>query len=301
MIKTGGATLTIGGSSDNPGNTVIVNGGIVTLAKTSSASVHAINAVGEGLRISTGTTVQLAGTGDDQISSTAGVTDNGTFDLGGHNEGIDTLTGNGTIKNSSFTQTSTLTVGENNGSSTFGGVFFGTGSIALTKAGTGAFTVTRPILLTGPVTVDGGTLVMSGDGPRPLTINSGTFVGNGSFGPATIMGDGALVLKSFSNPGSNALFTASSLNLGAGNTSIACGFGVTPGMSGDLLHINGSLALGGTTSIAISGGPGGIAPGNHTFATYGTLTGSEANLAVANPGNYRQTFSFVPTVQTPEP
>ncbi len=174
-------------------------------------------------------TVQLGGTGDDQISSTSGVTDNGTFDLSGHSEGIDTLTGNGVVKNSSFSQASTFTVGENNGSSTFTeALFFGFGPIALTKAGTGTLALTSLNQSVGPVTVNGGTLLMVNHGGRPLTVNSGTFVGDGGFGATNIMGGGALALSSFSTQGLFALLTASSLSFGPGNTAVACRFGSDP-------------------------------------------------------------------------
>ena len=123
LTKTGLGTLTIGGSADNASLTMLVNAGTVYFAKASTTSVHSIGSASTGLTIASGASVILSGTGNDQIYSQAGVVINsgGTLDLGGTNEGFSNLSGTGTVTNS-LVGTSTLTLGENNGSGTFNGV-----------------------------------------------------------------------------------------------------------------------------------------------------------------------------------
>ena len=95
LTKVGTGKLTLGGSSDDAFLSVVASGGTVVLAK-SSPSAHV---VGGGLTVNSGATVQLGGTGGDQIfnSASGGVTVNGggVFDLNGLSETIPTLTLNG--------------------------------------------------------------------------------------------------------------------------------------------------------------------------------------------------------------
>src|SRR5262245_54578791 len=89
IIKNGSGTLTLSGAVDNTGTGMSVAAGTLILAKTSSAGIHAIG--GGGLTISGGT-VQLGGTGSDQIYDFANVTlTSGGLDLNGTSEFINTL------------------------------------------------------------------------------------------------------------------------------------------------------------------------------------------------------------------
>ena len=104
LTKVGGNTLTLGGTVDNGGLGVTVTSGTVILAKNpSTGGVHAVG--GGGLFINGGT-VQLAGTGGDQLfDGGPGVTVNagGTFDVNGQTETIVGLNGAGTINNTAGT------------------------------------------------------------------------------------------------------------------------------------------------------------------------------------------------------
>ncbi len=64
LTKSGSHTLTLSGTTDNVGFALTATAGTVILAKTSSATVHAIG--GATLTVN-GATVKLAGTGDDQL------------------------------------------------------------------------------------------------------------------------------------------------------------------------------------------------------------------------------------------
>jgi autotransporter-associated beta strand protein len=182
LNKVGDGVLTLAGTVDNNNLSATVVSGTLVLAKTSSSTVHAI---GPGLTINSTGTVQLGGTGGDQIFTNATVNDNGTFDLNGLAEGFNSLIGFGTVASSAGN--GTLSIGENSGS-TDAGTFSGTitsadsgHAVTLVKTGNSAFT------LAGATdngylgaTVNSGTLVLAKTSSSsvhaiggPLLINSG--------------------------------------------------------------------------------------------------------------------------------
>jgi fibronectin-binding autotransporter adhesin len=85
LVKIGPNTLDITGATNNS-TSLRVSDGIVRLAKTSSSVVRAADSITVD-----GGTVQLAGTGGDQIFSRVDV-ESGTFDVNGRNETMSTLT-----------------------------------------------------------------------------------------------------------------------------------------------------------------------------------------------------------------
>lgn len=130
------------------------------------------------------------------------------------------VTGTGpTIQNISSTP-ATLTVGTDGTSTEFDGIFFngGTGSLGLTKVGIGTLTLTAASTNTGTVSVNGGTLALSGSGSfnnaaviavgtsasydvtaagGTLTLNSGqTLKGSGTVTGNIVAGSGSTI-----NPG----------------------------------------------------------------------------------------------------
>lgn len=168
-------TVILGGTGDNSGTIATVNnGGTLVLNKDSSASVHALSSFSPFLLINSGGTMQLSGFGNDQIYQSSGLTDNGVFDMAGHNEGFDMLNGTGVVTSSGGG--STLELGENNGSSTFAGAIVdGAGNLALTKVGTGTLTLTGTNTYTGDTIVNGGKLVVS-----TVRTGSGSYFANDS-------------------------------------------------------------------------------------------------------------------------
>jgi autotransporter-associated beta strand protein len=163
LTKTGAGTLVLSGTDDNNGLGVIANAGTVVLAKTSNGGVHALGGAGFTLD---GGTVQLGGTGGDQIYDWSFVTVNtGTFDFNGFSESLPAIAGSGgTILNNGG-GASTMTVGADNGSQTYYGVIAnntsGGGTMALVKTGTGTQTLRGTNTYTGGTTVEQGTLTLN--------------------------------------------------------------------------------------------------------------------------------------------
>jgi autotransporter-associated beta strand protein len=242
LIKKGAGTLVLGGTSDNQDFGVVINNGTLQLAKTSSSSVHSVNAP-LALVVNNGGKVQLAGTGNDQINNTSDVTVNtgGTFDLNGKTEAWDGLSGTGgTITNNAASGTVTLTLGSNNNaSSATRGAFSGAitdgvngAKIALVKTGTGTQILAGSNTHTGGTTINSGTLQIGQGG------SSGSISGN-------ITDNGALV---FNRSGASS-YTG---NLSGSGTLTKKGTGVLT-VTGTHTHSGATKVDGGTLLVSGSG------------------------------------------------
>jgi len=177
LTKVDDNTLILAGTIDNGGLGVTLNAGTLLLAKTSSSGVHAIG--GSTLTIDNGMLAQITGTGGDQIYYGGNVQlNNGTFDLNGNSEGFNQLNGlaTGTIVNNASCTAVTLTVGQRDGSGTFAGVIAdntsGTGTLALTKDGSGTLTLSGANTYSGDTTVESGTLQLGSAGSLTFLIGS---------------------------------------------------------------------------------------------------------------------------------
>jgi autotransporter-associated beta strand protein len=155
LTKSGAGTLTLGGNNSYTGDTTISAG---TLK------------LGAAERIPHGT-----GNGN--------VTVSGTLDLDGFSENINGLSGAGTV-DSTAAGTPTLTVGNNNASSSFSGVIQNTaGTLALTKVGTGTLTWSPGATAntySGTTTISAGTVTMGNGGVLPSGSGAGNIVINGT-------------------------------------------------------------------------------------------------------------------------
>jgi autotransporter-associated beta strand protein len=187
VTKTGSGTLTLSGSGDNANLGLTVDAGAVRLAKASSASPN-VNAV-RSLTLNSGT-VQLAGTGDYQISQGGLLAVNGgVFDFNGENQTLGpsqpfTL-GNGALINSNSGSPATLNapvalVGNASiggaGNLLLAGVISGSG--ALTQAGSGTTTLAGANSNSGGTIISGGVLQFNSPGAiggsgANVTVNSG--------------------------------------------------------------------------------------------------------------------------------
>ncbi len=156
ITKDGANTLILAGTADNAALGVTVNAGVVQLNKGGTGvralgSASTIGATGT-LRLTTG---QANG---DQLFSQVDLTNNGTFDLQGQDESFNNMTGTGVVTNGATSDASVLTLGENNGVFTWGGVIqngAGTSTLALTKVGTGTMTITNNNTYTGATQISG--------------------------------------------------------------------------------------------------------------------------------------------------
>ncbi|MCW1925721.1 autotransporter-associated beta strand repeat-containing protein [Luteolibacter arcticus] len=175
-------TVTFGGVDDNNGFSMIVNSGATAiLAKASTETVHVVGTT--GVTVNAGGVAKLGGTGGDQIFNNGTVTlAGGTFDLSGLSETINNLAGaTGTVDNSAAGP-AILTLGSNNGTATFSGTIQNTGgALGLTKIGSGTATLSGVSTYTGPTTVNGGVLLLSGApsslsaSATPITLGGGEF------------------------------------------------------------------------------------------------------------------------------
>jgi autotransporter-associated beta strand protein len=186
----GTGTQTLAGTADNSGGWARVSSGTLILAKASSPTVHAIGASHVvGLTVDPGATVQLGGSGDDQIYLQTRVTLNGTFDLNGKNEGFQALFGTGTVTNSVTDSFSALTLGQDPSTTgtdfTFPGTIEdGIGTVDLRKEGNGTIRLSNNHTYTGFTDVIAGTLAIDGSLGNSITrISDGaTLAGNGALG-----------------------------------------------------------------------------------------------------------------------
>ena len=220
----------------NPGSYVLSIGptnGVSTYASTliTSGTVRALNTNA----ISTGPlTMDVAG--DLRLNSYNLTVSNLASTSSGN------VTGTGaTIQNIGATN-AILTFGADNSAQEFDGIFFngGTGSLGITKIGTGAETLTAASTNTGPVTVSGGSLLMSGGGS--FNNASRIVAGNGAVYDVTGAG-GTLTLNSGQ--------TVAGQGTVNGNVVVSSGATINPGLPTGTLTVSGSVTMNsGSTYLA---------------------------------------------------
>lgn len=285
----GTGTLTLGGAGDNNTGNVIVNSGVVELAKgnvgTPNNSVHV---VGGGATVVNAGILRLAGactiaagqtaantppagintaTYVDQIYNASSITLNGgTFDLNGRQEAVNGITGAAaaTITNTSGTTAAKLYVGHQNASSTIAGpITNGTGGLEVEKIGTGTLTLSGTSDFTGGLTQTAGNLTVTATGvlgATPITVKAGTFTFDGTHGDAAI----ALNVGTIKGAGTSAgVLTA------AAGTTLQVGE-ITSGASTATLTLGG-LSLAGST-INLDFNPAGPALDKIVTTANGGLT-----------------------------
>jgi len=270
LTKTGDGTLLMSGTADNTSLIVSASAGVLILGKTPIGPSRAAAGIGN---IATGATVQLSGTGGDQIfngpfNTAFGLVNmsGGTLDLNGLNEGFDRLTGTGTVTNSLAATTSTLTLGTVDGSGLFDGELTdGSGILALTKIGTGTLTLNGTNLYTGATTVSAGILSLgtfgSVDSSASVSIAAG----------ATFDTSGLLVY---------AIPTGKPVSFGIN----AAGSGSSGKITADELDITNA-----TVTYNITGTPDDPV---YVLATYTTLTGSTFLSAPTPPTGYTLNYAY---------
>jgi autotransporter-associated beta strand protein len=161
-----------------------------TVNKTGSGWVHWQGTLGLSGQINVLDGILSGSTGGASnwtgITADLHVASPGKFDLWSRQVSIDALTGNGTVANGSGTSTYGLTLGVANGSGVFSGSMLNTsGTLALTKTGTGTQTLSGTLTHHGQNTINNGTLEITGSLIRPGTPTTNPFV---------VQGGGTLVL-----------------------------------------------------------------------------------------------------------
>src|SRR5271157_4787259 len=267
-------SVTFGGAISGTGSVVNLGPGILTLTGTNTYS--------GGTTISAGTL---------QAGSATAFSPNSAFrvgsilDLNGFNNTIGSLSGNGTVLNNGATA-ATLTVGNDNTNTTFGGVLEnGTSVLQLTKIGAGTLTLTGANTYTGGTTISAGTLQIGNGG------TTGSIVGNVidnatlafdrsdsvTFGGA-ISGTGSVVKL---GPGT---LTLTGANTYTGGTMISAGIlqigngGTTGSIAGNVID-NAVLAFDRSDSVTFGGAISGtgsvvnLGPGILTLTGTNTYSG----------------------------
>ena len=271
LVKAGQGSLTLGGAASNTYSGAagtLVTGGTLILAKTGGATAVSTNLTIDATGTAVGTaTVRLAGS--DQILTTATLTMNtgATLDLNGFNQSVGNLNGTdgGTIQNNASSTNVTLTIGTGNAT---GGFYLGritdnssgTGTVAVTKLGSGVAALGGSSSYSGATTLQAGSLQV-GIGGIGQSGTGATTVTNGSI----LFGTGVIRGTSFTAANGSTVHTGdgtAQANYGTLNFTPASGsgvidfqsdstvfLGINPGGTSDLLNIVGT----GTNTLLFNG------------------------------------------------
>ena len=216
-----------------------------TFTLTLANTANPLNNYSGNTTISLRTTIALAAV--TQIPSGTGkgnVINDGTLTLGGLSHTINGLSGSGTIDGVSGTPT--LTVGNNDATSSFSGVIKNTaGTLSVTKIGTGSLTLSGVNTYSGATTLNAGTLIVTGN-----IANSDLVIASGILSVNTTAAVKMVNVKSLTVNGA-ATFACTVLSATA----------VTPGTNYDQINSAGALTLNNTSETPL------------TIAMYGTPTG----------------------------
>jgi len=318
IIDTNGYSATIAlalttGTTGLDGGLTKIGSGTLTLSGANTYTGTTTISAGE---------IQL-GTGGTLGATTADLVDNATLDLGGTSQTVGALFGSGTILNS-VTGTKTLTVGNDNGTGTFTGLIENsTGTVAFTKAGTGAEVLTGANTYTGTTTISGGTLQLGNGGTTGSLSTSSVIVDNGNFtidesGPVTQGSSFSTVVLSgtggFTQAGTGTT-TLNLLNTFSGTTTIAKGaisistvntsssaaqnlgegsmvdLGVAGTSSGDLIYTGGSNTLAKSIYALGNGGDTVDNAGSGTLTLSGSIVKNGTKLTLEGDFNVTGTIS----------
>ncbi len=188
ITNNGGLSYNVG--TGNRTNSATISGsGSLTQAGTGTLTITGNNSYTGGTVISSGQIT--AGSTTALGAATNTLNNSGKLDLNGNALTVGSLTGNGVITNGNATG-ATFNLGGNNASTTYSGrIVSGTGSIGLTKSGTGTTTLTGNNTFTGTTTVSGGGLDLSGGGQLSATtnvvVNAGSTLLLGNTGAANVV------------------------------------------------------------------------------------------------------------------
>lgn len=319
VAKLGTNALTLAGANTYSGPTEILNG---TLIVSSFNSVNggtpklASSSLGDPITIANGTiiigygdtaaTLEYVGPGEttDRVLDINNYQNSDTINASG--SGLINFTSNLTGAAGGAAKTLTLT---GTGSGQFAGAIGNvSGVIAITKSGTGAWTLSGADTYTGVTSVTAGTLIVSGSlsGTSQLTDAAGATVGGNGLISGVLSVSGTLSPGTGLSTAGTTLATGSNVTFNTGSQ-----FVVNlddPRRMVDLLAVNGSLTLAGQDTLTLNLLDGGhlTSGATYTIATFepNDLTGSFSTIKNL-PANYRvsynETLGAITLVEIPEP
>jgi autotransporter-associated beta strand protein len=187
------------------------------------------------------------------LPSNTALTANGTLDLGGFGIAVASLNGSGTIDNSTGTGTYTLTTGSDTTSATFSGTIRNSsGTVSLTKNGTGMFTLSGPSTNTGTTNVSAGTLVVTGSIASRVSVAAGaTLAGTGTIGGDIVASGGTVQAGSPTTIGTLEARRLDLSNATISTLKIRVKGTVKPGIDYDRLTLSDTLVLDGASELDI--------------------------------------------------
>jgi autotransporter-associated beta strand protein len=241
LTKSGSGTLRVSGANANTyvGATT-VTGGVMQLGKNAGVA-----AVPGDLEIGVGSFATVSLLAAQQIADGSDVhsTINGTLELGGNNESVASISGDGVLALGA----GTVALLAPSGVYTYAGSILGSGGIS--KFGDSTVILTGTNSYAGTTSVIVGTLQVDGSQSfSPVFLNDGAHLrGSGTVGRIDIEGSGSSV-----SPGdSPGILTCSNFNAaGAVTSTLAIELnGTTPGTGYDQLNVRGSVNL---TGIVLS-------------------------------------------------
>ena len=283
-VTVNAGTLTLSGNNSISGG-VTVNAGTLTL--------NGNNSLTGGVTISAGT-LQIGNPGALNSAAPNVVTDNGTLTLNGNSVTVASLSGSGIVQNANAAR-ATLTVAvSNGGSASFAGTLQdgsggGTLSLVVNGSGNGEQNLSGVNTFTGGVTVNNGTLEMTGGSlVANVTINGGMFGMTAGSLAGNVTNSGTFLYEGGTFGGR--LF-------GAGGTlAIAAPLTITNGLENDGgLTLTATSTVQGTTfqnAPITLGGPGLDNEGTLTMAGETLILSTSPSAANVNNG----TFNLSPTV-----
>ncbi len=288
-----GIALTGAGTISTDPGTTLTYGGIIagasplTKAGTGTLIVSGANTYTGATALSAGT-LQLGATNAVPSGGAVTVSAGAIFDLHGFSDAIGSLAGAGTVT-SGAAGAVVLTAGGNNGSTTFSGVIQnGSGTVALTKTGTGTLTFSGANTYSGATTVSAGVLDVQNNTALGATAGATTVAGGAALQldgsglvvaePVTlngtgIAGGGALRQVANTNTWSGAITLGSAARVNADAGTLTVSGGITN--SGFLLTVGGAgNTTISTTAISGTGGLTKDGTGTVTLSANNTYTGT---------------------------
>ena len=211
-------TSTIGPAAQYQGFGVFEKNGTSTWSLTGTPGNNTPWAISQG--------TLLAAAATNVFGATSAITVNplGTLDIGGFNQQIGSLTGNGTVTNNGVSGPAVLTTGADNTSTTFGGLAKdGSSMLGLTKIGNGNF------ILSGANTYTGGTSLNAGS----ISIGNISALGTGSL---TFAGTNAALESTVTGSLGNAII----INPGSATIGASAGQTLTIGAAAPIQYLSGA-------------------------------------------------------------